>query len=106
MYEKIDEPIEVLVNFTFGGPIPLYFTWRKREYNIESVNFIHTSNEGNIPLVHFAVSTQTETYKIIFNTKDLTWTLDEIYTGGFIKNSELHDVHFIKYNFTKAQRLR
>ena len=86
MYETINEPIGELCRFTpsvalrgeggfatgtsgFLGNkiIPEVFCWNNREHRILSVNSVHTSKTGTTKLVHFAISTNTSVYKIIFD---------------------------------------
>ena len=101
MFEKINEQIEILVNFTFQEVYPMQITWRKRTFDIKNMDFYHTSKEGNVLLHHFAVSTETESFKITLNASNLVWTLNEIYTTGFIKqsfNDRTYDMYRTKKN--------
>lgn len=106
MFDTPNEQIEVLANFTQEGPIPIIFTWRSKEYYIETINFIHSSKDGDSKLIHFAVSNEKENYKLTFNTKSLVWTLDEVYRA----NSPMQQAFTLKeQNFSSymyAQRLR
>jgi hypothetical protein len=79
MYELINEQIEVFVDFSGEGPVPIAFNWRGRNIQIELINFVHTSKLGGSKQFHYSVSTHTETYKITLNSETMDWTLNEIY---------------------------
>lgn len=106
MYETVNEQIEILANFTQKGPIPIVFTWRQKEYYIDAINFVHASKEGDAKLIHFSVSNDRENYKLTFDTKSLTWTLNEIYTNSIPlqNNVTLKERSFVSYMY--AQRLK
>jgi hypothetical protein len=91
VFEKINEQIEVLANFTHKRPVPLLFSWKGQKFKIAQINFVHTSYEGKALLVHFAVSTHKEAFNITFNTLELTWTLNDIYFDGFKKDMHLNE---------------
>jgi hypothetical protein len=91
VYERIKEPILVTARFTSKGPRPQTFIWKNREYIINQTNFIHQSKEGDNLLTHFSVTCGNEGYKITFNSNKLTWTLDEIYTEGFLRGNTVHE---------------
>ncbi|MCA9308555.1 MAG: hypothetical protein R3B92_03515 [Patescibacteria group bacterium] len=97
MLNKINDQIEVLMDFTYGYPTPIYFTWKNKNINIENLDFYHTSYEGDALYHHFAVSTKTESYKLTFNSKTLVWRLNEVYTDGFAKaHTGDYDVYNVK----------
>ncbi|MFZ5424803.1 MAG: hypothetical protein ACOZAO_03280 [Patescibacteria group bacterium] len=107
MFERVNDPIEILVNFTYAGAIPLYFTWKGTDYEIKDINFIHTSKEGDSLLYHFAVSTKNEAFKLTFNTKHLLWRIKEVYSEGFVKDYKLNDVPNIKQKYKlKAKKYK
>ncbi len=99
MYELINEPIQVFAEFTKKGPRPYLFKWKNRDYKIKTLNFVHTSKQGNKTLFHFSVSTDTNMYKITFDPTTLTWTLDEIHMDiDFNKSFSANDKSTNKYS--------
>lgn len=82
MYEKIQEPIEVLAGFKEGSLRPYLFRWQGREYRIKEVNFMHSAREGKSILFYFSVSNDNNYFKLCFNSQDLNWKLEEMYTEG------------------------
>lgn len=87
MYSKINEPIEILVNFTKTKAQPIYFSWKNKDFEVEEINFVHQSKEGEVNLFHFSVTSKDQVFKLTLNTKFLTWTLDEIYLKDFVNDS-------------------
>jgi len=89
---RINDPIEVLIHYKKKGPIPLKFTWKEIDYDINSINFIHTSHKGNDTIVHFAVSNGEGAYKIEYNSNKLYWKIIEVYTETPNNFPELYQV--------------
>lgn len=70
----IDEQVSVgLVN-----NIPKYVLWKGRTYKINQVGFHHTYLQGETLCHIFSVVSGSVFFKINFNTKDLSWKLEEI----------------------------
>ena len=88
MYEPINDPIEVFVDFSSEGPVPIAFNWRGRNFQIELINFVHTSRLGDSKQFHYSVSTHTETYKITLDSETMDWTLNEIYLDSDFPTAE------------------
>lgn len=82
MYEEIKAPIQVLVQFKKGEIKPVVIKWQGRKYEVEEVNLIHKTREGGRLLWYFSVSDQTNYFKICFDSRNLNWELEEIYTEG------------------------
>ncbi len=79
MLEQINEPIEVIAKFTQNKTIPVKFLWHGREVMIKKINLSWTSFEGRVKFYFFAVSDNTNYFKLQFNTDNLSWTLLESY---------------------------
>lgn len=75
----INEPIHVITLFK-NKPIPLQMLWKRKKVTFTKVNFTYESRQGSTRMIHFTVSSDTDSYKITFDTKNLTWKLNEIYT--------------------------
>lgn len=82
MYERINEPIEVLVRFNGNKIIPEIFKWRKKIYKIEKVNMVHDEKDGNNKIYYFSVSDRINFFRLAFFTKNLHWRIEELYFEG------------------------
>lgn len=82
MYEKINEPIEVLVKFGQKKVIPQFFKWREKTYKVEKLNLLHKENRGNEKVYYFSMSDNVNFFRLAFFTGDLSWKLEEIYYDG------------------------
>lgn len=79
MYESINQIIQVAALFKGGQAIPLKFMWNGREYPVRTVNLSYTQYEGRSKIYYFAVSDDSNYFKLRFNSNDLGWTLVETY---------------------------
>ncbi|MHB9023073.1 MAG: hypothetical protein ACYC7E_02720 [Armatimonadota bacterium] len=57
------------------------FRWVNRTYAVDAVNQRWTGKNGDIQICYFAVSAVGNAYKLAFNTKELTWHLEEVYAA-------------------------
>jgi hypothetical protein len=76
---KLKEPVEVLAIFTKRGPQPYALKWAKKKFIIEKINLIYETKTGNSKLVYFSVTSQNNYFKLVFDTNNLKWHLEEIY---------------------------
>lgn len=84
MTQKIHELVSVTClfdhkNLTF---LPQVVTWKNRDYKIIKLGLHHTFVKGNVLYHVFSVTTQTLFLRLVFNSKNLNWHLEEI-TNGF-----------------------
>jgi hypothetical protein len=79
MLETINEPIDVACRFAGNKLIPVKFLWHGREVFIQKVNLTWSHFEGRVKFHFFAVSDNTNYFKLQFNSDNLTWTLLESY---------------------------
>jgi hypothetical protein len=79
MLETINEPIEVIAKFSGNKTIPVKFLWQGREISVKKVNLTYSRREGRVKFYFFAVSDNTNYFKLQFNTDNLSWTLLESY---------------------------
>lgn len=79
MFENINEEVSVVVRFINGKIVPVILIRKSEKIPLKTLDFIHSSMEGNAKLLHFAVSNDATNYKLTYNTKSLIWTLHEIY---------------------------
>lgn len=82
MLEKIDEPIEIIVEFRAGQVLPRVFKWRGKKYNIEKINMVHKERQGNEKIYYFSVSDNANFFRLAFSTRDLSWRLEKIFFEG------------------------
>ena len=79
MLEQINEPIEVIVQFSGNQTIPVKFLWQGREIWVKKVNLSYSRREGRVKFYFFAVSDDVNYFKLQFNSDNLAWTLLESY---------------------------
>ena len=76
---KTKEAVEVLAIFTHQGPRPYALKWGERKYVIEKINLTYEAKVGNSKLIYFSVTSQDNYFKLVFDTNDLKWYLEEAY---------------------------
>ena len=82
MFIDVDEAVEVIVVFKKQKVLPSFLKWNGRTYKIEKVNLIHQTYEGSTLIHCFSVSDKLHSFKLMFNTKKLSWRLSQVYTEG------------------------
>jgi hypothetical protein len=78
IYEKINEPIEVLAAFRKEGTEPMTFKWGSKYYQVNKVNLVHTEHDGREKIYYFSVSNDAMSYRLSFRTESLRWMLEEM----------------------------
>lgn len=80
MIEKISAPIAVLLYFnpTTRKNTPLRVRWDGKVYAIKKVGMHHTYYEGKTLMHVFSVESETLFFRLVFNTQNLHWRLEEI----------------------------
>jgi AAA+ ATPase superfamily predicted ATPase len=80
MIEKISAPIAVLLYFDPAKRklIPFRIRWDGRLYNIKRIGMHHTYYEGRTLMHVFSVESDTLFFRLVFNTQNLHWRLEEI----------------------------
>ena len=82
MLSDVNEIVEVMTIFKKNLVWPKALKWNGRVYNINKVNMRHQIMEGQT-LVHYSsVSDDTNFFKLAFNTKNLQWKLEQVYSEG------------------------
>jgi hypothetical protein len=79
MLEKLNEPIEALVQFNKNKVEPTYFRWRQKTYKVEKINLVHKERDGNDKIYYFSVSDNANYFRLAFFTRDLSWRIEELY---------------------------
>ncbi|MEJ0021887.1 MAG: hypothetical protein WDN47_04940 [Candidatus Doudnabacteria bacterium] len=79
MLEQINETIEVIARFSGNKATPVKFLWQGREIPVKKINLTYSRFEGRVKFYFFAVSDDTNYFKLQFNSDSLIWTLLESY---------------------------
>ena len=79
MLEKLNEPIEALVQFNKNKVEPTYFRWRQKTYRVEKINLVHKERDGNDKIYYFSVSDNANYFRLAFFTRDLSWRIEELW---------------------------
>ena len=77
-YIKINERVDVLVDFVGQAVKPLVFKWGGRDYSVKKINLIHIAREGRDKIYYFSVTDDANYFKLKFNTSSLEWGLEEM----------------------------
>ena len=78
MYQKVEEPIDVMVAFKRGNAEPVAFKWCGRHYKVDRVNLMHAERRGREKVYVFSVSDKANAYRLRFSTETLKWNLEEM----------------------------
>ena len=78
-HQRLHDPIDVAAIFTRGIITPKQFRWQAVRYHVDRVNQRWQSKNGGIVIRYFAVSVGRDAYKLAFHTKNLMWTIEEVY---------------------------
>lgn len=83
MVEKISAPISVSLAFdhTKRKVYPKWLVWEGRLYPVIKVGLHHTFREGKILFHVFSVVSKTLFFRLILNTENLHWRVEEISDG-------------------------
>ena len=77
-YEKVQEPVDVVIAFHRDRPEPMMFRWGKQYYQVQKVNLVHTEHIGREKIYFFSVSDAVNAYRLSFRTESLQWRLEEM----------------------------
>lgn len=75
--QKISEKVDVVLYKTY----PTALLWRGRIYKITKIGLHHTYDRGKTFYHVFSVATQGAFLRLLFNTENLSWKLEEIITN-------------------------
>lgn len=83
MIEKVSTPISVSLSFdsTKRKVFPKWVVWNGRLYPVEKVGLHHTYREGRTLYHVFSVATKSLFFRLVLNTDNLHWKLEEISDG-------------------------
>ncbi|HAP38022.1 hypothetical protein A2574_03440 [Candidatus Shapirobacteria bacterium RIFOXYD1_FULL_38_32] len=83
MIQKVDIPVSVLL---YHDPqksktLPVSISYNARDYKIQKIGFHHTFRTGRTLFHVFSVVAQGTFFRLVFNTDNLFWRLEEISDG-------------------------
>jgi len=83
MIEKISIPVSVSLSFDSKRRkvIPKWIIWNDRLYPIVKIGLHHTFREGRVLYHVFSVVSKTLFFRLVLNTENLHWKLEEISDG-------------------------
>ena len=83
MIQSLNLPVSVTSRFSHKQrkTIPLSILWEGREHPVIKIGLHHTYRKGRILYHVFSVSSQTMYFKLVLNTDNLHWVLEEISDG-------------------------
>jgi hypothetical protein len=83
MGEKINERVSIVAvyNRVSGKVMPAKMQWQGREYHLTKLAYHHKARVGQILYHVFHVSDGTNDYKLLHNTDNLQWVLEEVVHG-------------------------
>lgn len=83
MIQKISAPVSVVFVFDHKRRVatPRQVIWEGRVFQVVKVGLHHHYKKGNTLYHVFSVSTHTLYFRLLFNTENLFWTLEEIHDG-------------------------
>lgn len=70
--------VNFLYNHLSGACLPKIIKWKNRVYTIQKLGLHYTLYRGTTLFHMFAVSDHQNYFLLAFNTKNLTWTLEEV----------------------------
>lgn len=80
MLTEINEQVEVVVFFGKNRTVPYIIRWQGGEFKIKKIALVHQVWEGNTKLFYFSAISETAQFKLRFNTAELHWQLEEVWT--------------------------
>jgi hypothetical protein len=83
MLQKVDDPVSVdwLYDHTLRRPVIKTVGWNGRTYSITRLGLHHTYRTGRTLYHVFSIESPTLFFRLVFNTDNLHWTLEEIADG-------------------------
>lgn len=77
LFERIAEPVEVLVTFRTNRPEPMMFRWGNKCYQVRRVKTIFTESLEGAKKITFSVSDDRDIFRLSFRSDTMLWSLEE-----------------------------
>jgi hypothetical protein len=83
MLQKLNVPVSVILSYNHKTKktIPRKLLWENKEYQITRVGLHHHYRQGRTLYHVFSVESPTLFFRLVLNTDDLHWKLEEISDG-------------------------
>src|SRR4030067_2886213 len=83
MLKKVFEPVSVslLYDSKKNAVVPRTLIWKDRVYHVLKLGLHHKFRTGRVLYHVFSVSTETVYFKLVLDTENLHWKLEEISDG-------------------------
>ena len=83
MQERVSSPVSVtlIFNHRTRSVYPQSLTWDGRDYTIVKVGLHHTFRQGKTLFHVFSAASSTVFFRLVLNTDNLSWRLEEISDG-------------------------
>jgi hypothetical protein len=83
MIQKLSTPVSVILTYDHQKrKVSVFQVWFEgKPYKIEKIGFHHVYREGRTLFHVFSVASQTIFFRLVLNTDDLHWTLEEVADG-------------------------
>jgi hypothetical protein len=83
MIQKVNAPVSVISSYnhhlrTFS---PRKILWSGREYYVSKIGLHHTFRQGRTLFHVFSVTGSSSFFRLVLNTDNLSWNLEEISDG-------------------------
>ena len=80
MLTEVSEQVEVVAFFGKNRTIPYIVRWQGREFRIKKISLVHQVWEGNTKIFYFSAICEQTQLRLSFNSAELLWKLEEIWT--------------------------
>jgi hypothetical protein len=80
MVAEINESVDVITVFKKNQFYPAILKWKNKVYKIKNVNMVHRSAQGQDLVHYFSVSDDLHFFRLAFNTNNLQWRLEQVYS--------------------------
>ncbi|OGC51007.1 hypothetical protein A3A69_01105 [candidate division WWE3 bacterium RIFCSPLOWO2_01_FULL_37_15] len=83
MIQDVKAPITAYLAYEHrkNRVFPFLLKWDGRNYKVQSLDFHYTYKNGAVLYHVFSVSTETLSFKLVLNTENLFWTVEQITDG-------------------------
>ena len=83
MIQRLGEPVSVIFSYNHKtkSVMPRRISWRNKEYTILKVGLHHIFYKGDVLYHVFSVETETLFLRLLLDTSNLHWKLEEISDG-------------------------
>lgn len=82
MYQTIHELVEVIGLFRRGKFRPKKFKWQGKVYGVDEVTLMVDTKDGGVRQRIYAVVSEGNVYRLLYNRESEAWWLEEIWMEG------------------------